>query len=307
MKYRDLAPAFKQLNLDVLDEFTIESNPGTVELESLKCWRSIGVNRVSMGVQSMNDDLLKKLGRIHTAQEAKESFDIIRKSGITNINLDLMFGLPDQTLEDLKETLDEVLSLSPDHISAYSLKIEEDTPFEKMLDKKELRLPSEEEDRAMYHFLINRLKQAGFQQYEISNFARPDKACRHNLVYWKGAPYFAAGLAAHGYVNNCREGNYADFEAYRKAVEAGKKPVETREFITEEEAAFEYIMLGLRLSQGVDLKAFEKRFSYKMQDKFQDVIKTQVDKGLVTLKDDHLTLTSYGLDVSNQVMADYLD
>lgn len=297
----------RNFNLDGLLEFTIESNPGTVEGEKLMKWRQIGVDRVSMGVQSMNDDLLKKLGRIHSAQVARESFHIIRSSGIENINLDLMFGLPDQTIEDLKETLDEVLALGPDHISAYSLKIEEDTPFERMLDKKELRLPSEEEDREMYHFLIEALKDKGFKHYEISNFALEGKACKHNLVYWKGAPYFAAGLAAHGYVDGVREGNHTDFAKYKEAVEKGQKPVQTRELISCEEAAFEYIMLGLRLSEGVDLRDFQNQFGYKMQDRFKDVIQRQLDQGLVRLTDDYLALTAYGLDVSNQVMADYMD
>lgn len=161
--------AFK---LDSIEEFSIEANPGTVDMESLGQWKEIGVNRISMGVQSMNDELLKKLGRIHSAKVVKDSFEILRRSGFDNINLDIMFGLPDQTAENMNQTIDDILELGPEHISAYSLKVEEGTPFDRLVDSGNLTLPTEDEDREMYHGLIHKLAKAGYGQYEISNFAK---------------------------------------------------------------------------------------------------------------------------------------
>lgn len=290
-----------------VDEFSIEANPGTVETESLGAWRSIGVNRISMGVQSMNDNLLKKLGRIHTSEVVRDSFRVLRESGFDNINLDIMFGLPDQTVEDMHQTVDEILELGPEHISAYSLKVEEGTPFDRLVDSGNLTLPSEEEDREMYHGLIESLAKAGYAQYEISNFAKDGRACKHNLVYWKGKEYYAAGMAAHGYVDGIREGNFIDWLFYKEALEKGERPIMTEEPISVEDAAFEYIMLGLRLNDGVDLEEYKVKFGNDLEEQYESVISEQLMNNSIAIEDGFMRLTEYGMDIANSVIAEFME
>ncbi len=287
-------------------EFSIEANPGTLNQEKLLAWQKAGVNRVSMGVQSMDDQMLKTLGRIHSSATARQSFELLRNTGFDNINLDVMFGLPGQTEENLLQTLDEIIALNPEHISAYSLKIEDGTPFDKLYSKGLIEMPSEEEDREMYHSLVRKLRQAGYRQYEISNFAKPSRACKHNLVYWKGEPYYAAGLAAHGYTKGVRTGNYAEWDKYQAALNAGDLPVESQETISDSEAAFEYIMLGLRLNEGVDLKAYRSKFKEDLLKQYAEVIASQVQQGTLIVESDFLRLSQYGMDIANTVIAEFL-
>lgn len=289
-----------------IEEFTIEANPGTLDEDKLKAWKRLGVNRISMGVQSMDDILLKKLGRIHTASEARQSYTLLRQLGFDNINLDIMFGLPGQTIENLLQTLDKIIELGPEHISAYSLKIEEGTPFDALYSKGLIEVPSEDTERQMYHALIHKLASAGYNQYEISNFSKPGKTCAHNLVYWKGAPYYAFGLAAHGYVDGVRTGNYADWPSYKAQVEVGKKPIESRESISEAEAAFEYIMLGLRLNEGVDLKAYEEQFGMSILESYKMVIEKQTQQNTLIIEKGYMKLTGYGMDIANVVIAEFM-
>jgi len=287
-------------------EFSFETNPGTVELEALKMWREIGANRISMGVQSMNNQLLGTLGRIHTADIVESSFNIIRESGFDNVNLDIMFGLPNQKVDDMLSTVDAVLDLGPEHISAYSLKVEEGTPFDKMVDAGKLVLPSEEEDRAMYHGLVEKLAYAGLSQYEISNFSKPNLECQHNLVYWRGEEYFAAGMSAHGYVNGHRQGNFIDWLTYKDYLTRGEFPIMTEEEIDLEDAAFEFIMLGLRLNKGVDLNLYKERFNKSFESEFADVIQVQLEQGLIENSDGFVSLTKHGRDTANSVIVEYM-
>ncbi len=293
-------------DLKEIIEFSIEANPGTLVDEALFKWREIGVNRVSMGVQSMNDQLLIKLGRIHTSKVVMDSFNKLRACGFDNINLDIMFGLPSQTYEDMMQTVDQVIKLGPEHFSAYSLKVEEGTPFDKMVEKELLVLPTEEEDRKMYHGLISKLKSVGYEQYEISNFSKRGKMCQHNLVYWRGESYFATGMAAHGYVNSVRVGNHSSWDKYSESIQAGKLPVESEETIDLSEAAFEFIMLGLRLNQGVDLNLYQERFTSDLLIEFADVIKEQIEQKTIIVRDGFMKLTEYGRDIANHVISEFI-
>jgi len=290
-----------------IEEFSIEANPGTLVNEALFKWRSIGVNRISMGVQSMNDVLLKKLGRIHTSEVVRSSFATLRECDFDNINLDIMFGLPDQTYEDMMDTVEKIIELGPEHVSAYSLKIEEGTPFDRLVDEEKIHLPDEDEDRKMYHGLVKRLSEAGYGQYEISNFAKEGLPCNHNLVYWKGQPYFAAGMAAHGYVDGVRIGNHMDFESYKTDIQDGKFPEATREVIDQDDAAFEYIMLGLRLNEGVDVVEYNSLYKRDIEKDFKSVIKMQVESGALEIVAGFMRLTEYGRDIANVVIAEFLD
>ncbi len=302
-----LGKALKQVfELGDMKEFTIEANPGTLDEEKLRAWKKIGVNRISMGVQSMDDALLKKLGRIHTANEARQSFEMLRALGFENINLDIMFGLPDQTVENLLETLSEIIELGPEHISAYSLKIEEGTPFDALYSKGLIEIPSEGTEREMYHALITKLASAGYRQYEISNFSKAGKSCIHNLVYWKGAPYYAFGLAAHGYVDGVRTGNFADWAAYKAKVDAGERPIESKEEISEADAAFEYIMLGLRLNEGVDLHEYKEKFGMDLLEIYKSVLEKQMQQKTLIVEEGYMKLTAYGMDIANHVIAEFM-
>lgn len=296
----------RYFDVSALEEFSFEANPGTVQPETLKTWREIGANRISMGVQSMNNQLLGTLGRIHTSDIVESSFRIIRESGFDNVNLDIMFGLPNQTVEDMLSTVDAVLELEPEHISAYSLKIEEGTAFDKLVDTGNLTLPSEDEDRAMYHGLIEKLSEAGLKQYEISNFSKQDHACKHNLVYWRGEEYFAAGMSAHGYVNGVRQGNFIDWLTYKEYLDKEERPIMSEEEIDKDDAAFEFIMLGLRLSEGIDLKLYEERFGKSFEEEFEDVIRTHLHQGLIEIESGFIYLTDRGRDTANSVIVDYM-
>lgn len=290
-----------------IEEFSIEVNPETIDSEKAMAWKHIGVNRISMGIQSSNDNTLKDLGRIHTWHKARNSYLLLRQAGFQNINVDVMFGLPHQNFADWQKTIDDILSLEPDHVSAYGLTVEQGTPFEKLYEKGLLNLPQEEEERKMYHHLVKRLNQEGVFQYELSNFARKNRACRHNLVYWSGQEYYAVGMGAHSYVSGVRQANHTDFSLYKKAIDEGLFPVKNTEVLSEKDKAFEAIMLGLRLNEGVFFHAFEKRFGYRIEDKWASEIKSFIDTGALQKSKTALTLTDYGRDIANTVMAAFLD
>jgi len=209
-------------------------------------------------------------------------------------------------VDDMLSTVDAVLDLGPEHISAYSLKVEEGTPFDKMVDAGKLVLPSEEEDRAMYHGLVEKLAYAGLSQYEISNFSKPNLECQHNLVYWRGEEYFAAGMSAHGYVNGHRQGNFIDWLTYKDYLTRGEFPIMTEEEIDLEDAAFEFIMLGLRLNKGVDLNLYKERFNKSFESEFADVIQVQLEQGLIENSDGFVSLTKHGRDTANSVIVEYM-
>mgnify|MGYP001121660806 FL=1 len=275
-------------------EITVEANPGTVNRDKLVQYREAGVNRISLGLQSADNQELKLLGRIHTWEQFLESFQLARETGFRNINVDLMSALPGQTTESVHRTLERVLALSPEHISAYSLILEEGTPFYKRYEGHPELLPSEEEERQMYYDTRDRLCACGYEHYEISNFAKPGYACRHNLGYWERTDYKGFGLGAASLLENVRYTNQTDLTEYLKGNFAG-----TEEPLTEQAVREEYFFLGLRKMEGVEPGRYREHYEERIQ-------RLQAQQ-LLEEKDGRIRLTERGTDVSNYVMAQFLD
>ncbi len=287
-------------------EISMEMNPETVTGASLAACREAGVGRVSFGVQSLDDRELRLLGRIHTADRARQAFREAREAGFANINVDLMTAIPGQTLKSLERTLEEVIAWGPEHISAYSLIIEEGTPFASM-DLPDL--PDEEEDRRMYHYLGRRLKEAGYGRYEISNYARPGFACRHNTGYWTGHAYLGLGTGAASLAGGDRFSNVRSLRAYLAALEKDPLPFsceEERTSLTREDRMSEFMFLGLRLCRGVSERDFEERFHRSLMEVFGPEISRHLSEGLLVREGDRIRLSERGLDLANYVMSDFV-
>ena len=289
-------------------EISMEVNPGTADLTKLRAYRSAGINRLSIGVQSFNDAELRLLGRIHTADQARQIYQMARDAGFRNINLDLMSALPGQNIETWSRTLREAAALQPEHLSAYSLIIEEGTPFAAM---KLPDLPSEDEDREIYHFTGQYLTENGYKRYEISNYAREGYECRHNCGYWTGHQYLGLGLGASSDLGGERFRNPDQIETYRTLIENGNLSSLRCEIhkMTQEDRMEEFMFLGLRMTDGVSEREFEERFGLGLQDQFGEVVRRHISQGLIRRipKDGgRLALTEYGMDVANYVMSDYL-
>lgn len=286
-------------------EISMEANPGTVTREKLKEYRRAGINRISFGLQSANDRELKLLGRIHTWAEFLESFALARECGFTNLNIDLMSALPGQTCESWKDTLKRVTDLEPEHISAYSLIIEEGTPFGEKYGSEEVRklLPDEDSEREMYHETKRFLRECGYERYEISNYAKPGRECRHNIGYWTGVPYLGLGLGASSYMNGSRFAVSSDMQQY-----LGEKPgtFTDVEKLTKKDMEEEFFYVGLRMTAGVSLSEFERRFGVTAKEVYPGLMETFVEEKAAEFRGDRFVLTDYGLDVSNYIMAQFL-
>ena len=292
-------------------EITLEANPGTVDKEKLVCYKKAGINRLSFGLQSADAEELKKLGRIHTWEKFLESFQLAREAGFSNINVDLMSALPGQTKESWEKTLRQVLALQPEHISAYSLIIEEGTLFYQLYEKDVERrdageepelLPSEEEERAMYEATGRILKEQGYLHYEISNYAKPGRECRHNLGYWQRRDYLGFGLGASTLLNPVRYKNTEDLEAYLGG-DFSKK-----EFfvLTKDNQIEETMFLGLRVLEGVSKEKFREQFSCELRVVYRKELEKLEQEGLLEEEGDFVRLTSRGIDLSNPVLAEFL-
>ncbi len=286
-------------------EISMEANPGTVTREKLTDYRRAGINRLSFGLQSANDRELKLLGRIHTWAEFLESFHLARECGFTNINIDLMSALPGQTCESWKDTLKRVTDLNPEHISAYSLIIEEGTPFGEKYGSEEGRklLPDEDSEREMYHETKRFLRDCGYERYEISNYAKPGRACRHNIGYWTGVPYLGLGLGASSYMDGCRFVVNSDMKQYLEEKPGMFTDVEK---LTKKDMEEEFFYVGLRMTVGVSLSEFERRFGVSAKDVYPGLMETFVEEKAAVFQGDRFVLTDYGLDVSNYIMAQFL-
>ena len=286
-------------------EISMEANPGTVTREKLTDYRWAGINRLSFGLQSANDRELKLLGRIHTWAEFLESFHLARECGFTNINLDLMSALPGQTRESWKDTLKRVTDLNPEHISAYSLIIEDGTPFGEKYGSEEGRklLPDEDSEREMYHETKRFLRDCGYERYEISNYAKPGRACRHNIGYWTGLPYLGLGLGASSYMDGCRFAVNSDMKQYLEEKPGMFTDVEK---LTKKDMEEEFFYVGLRMTAGVSLPEFERRFGVSAKDVYPGLMETFVEEKAAVFQGDRFVLTDYGLDVSNYIMAQFL-
>ena len=287
-------------------EITIEANPGTITPEKLLCYKESGINRISIGLQSSDNRLLKILGRIHTAEDFLKSMEFISAAGIKNVNADIMFALPFQTTEDWENTLKMAADSNITHISCYSLKIEEGTPFADALERKEIYEVSDEVDREMYYLAKKILKEKGYEHYEISNFSKPGYQCRHNNVYWNLGNYIGFGAGAHSYFDRTRYNNCYDIRGYIKNISNGINVVENYEEISLNETISEYIILGLRLIKGIDITAFEKYFGKSIFTLFGKQIENFVKEKLLEIEGTFLRLTEKGLDLANVVMREFI-
>lgn len=279
-------------------EITTEANPESISREGLKAYKRAGVNRISMGVQSFNDSELKTLGRIHNSYQALTAYNMIREEGFKNVNLDLMFSFPGQSLESYEESLYRALELNPEHISAYSLIIEENTLFYKKYKNYQT---NEDLDRIMYRKTNEILEAAGYGRYEFSNFAKPGYECRHNLGYWKRYNYLGFGLSARSFYNNIRFSNTDSFEEYLKGTKENY-----REALTEKDIIGEFMFLGLRLKEGISFREFKELFKKDIFSIFGGVIEKYKKYGLLSFDENRLWLTKEGIDVSNTIFAEFL-
>ncbi|KJZ82757.1 MULTISPECIES: radical SAM family heme chaperone HemW [Clostridium] len=305
----NLESLLKTINLlDFKDdfEFTIECNPGTLNEEKLVLMKNYNVNRISMGLQTTNDNLLKEIGRIHSFEEFKKNYNQARKAGFENINVDLMFGLPNQHMKDWKASLEDVMSLEPDHISAYSLIIEEGTCFYNLYNNDKLNIPNEEEERSMYLFTKGFLEDYGYNQYEISNYAKVNKECFHNKVYWKCNEYLGLGVSASSFVDEKRFKNIDDIKIYIEKINNNEDVTEEIHVNNINDDMEEFMFMGLRMIEGINLKTFKKRFGKDVFDIYDEVIKNNIKKGLLVVDSEKLYLSEKGIELSNYVMSDFI-
>lgn len=287
-------------------EYTVEANPGDLSKEKLRIMKEAGVNRLSLGVQSFNEELLKKIGRAHNVKDVYETIDMAREEGFENISIDLIYSLPGQTLDDLEDTIDRALKLNLPHFSAYSLIIEPKTVFYIMLNKGKLSLPGEDAEASMYEYVMQRLEEAGYDQYEISNFAKKGYESRHNLVYWNNEEYYGLGAGAHGYLEAVRYHNHGPLKKYMNAIQDGRKPILEQITVTRKEQMEEEMFLGLRKMEGVSPELFKKRFSADINDVFGETINKMVMQGLLEFSGGRIKLTQSGKLMGNEVFQAFL-
>jgi oxygen-independent coproporphyrinogen-3 oxidase len=318
-QWETILRAMEKFGLLGAREFTIESNPATVSADKAKLFRDFGVNRISMGVQSLNENLLDRLGRIHSRQTVFKSFDILRQAGFDNLNLDLMFAIPTQTMEIWRDTLNEAIAMQSEHLSSYEVIYEDDTPLFQQLQAGEF---SVDEDLAcsMYDELIDRATKAGFHQYEIANFARhqpqpgddaslvigpalpkpgevviPSRACRHNINYWRGGSYYGLGPSATGYVRGLRTKNWANTQLYCEQLEAGRRAIESREELPPPRRAGEIAAFGLRMNAGWPFETFQNLTQFDLRRDWESEMSQLSDRGWAVRDADSFRLTRAGL------------
>lgn len=287
-------------------EFTIECNPNSFNEEKLKIFKDMGVNRLSIGLQACQNRLLKKLGRIHSLEDFTYGFKLARELGFENINVDLMFGIPEQSVEDFRETLKYIVSLKSEHISAYSLIVEKGTPYYKMNEQGKLKLPGEEAERQMYILARDFLKKCGYNQYEISNFSLHGKECRHNIIYWELNDYIGCGASAHSYFHGLRYRNEDNVREYIKKKLNCESVVVERHLNSLKDNMEEFMFLGLRKIRGVSVEEFKKRFNININDIYGNVIKKYTDNKMLIFRENRLFLSEYGIQVSNSIMCDFI-
>ena len=287
-------------------EFTVECNPGTVDAADLSLLRRQGVNRLSFGVQSFDDGLLRAIGRIHTGKEAVQAFQLARAAGFDNISLDLMYGLPGQSLRQLQASVDQALALAPEHLSIYGLQLEEGTAFMKMQEQGRLQLPTDEETEQMYDYMTQILPRHGYVRYEISNFARPGFASRHNLSYWQDVPYLGLGAAAHAYLDGQRWLHGSDIADYIEGIRAGRPVMIPEEVNSLSIAMEEFCFLALRTAAGISRSKFKARFGRSLDSVYAEVIARMKGKGFLTESDAGVRLTELGMKYGNWVFEEFL-
>ncbi|WP_219836278.1 radical SAM family heme chaperone HemW [Paenibacillus sp. R14(2021)] len=290
-------------------EFTMEANPGTTDLEKLTAMRAGGVNRISFGVQSFDNGLLERIGRIHNVDDVYRSIENARTAGFDNLSIDLMFGLPGQRVEQLSDSVAKALALNLPHYSLYGLKVEENTLFHALYERNELPLPPEEDELAMYMLLIEKLTGAGFNHYEISNFAKPGFESRHNITYWRNEPYYGLGAGAHGYARGERHVNIKGIQPYLDAAASRLPRLETNP-VPEEEAMEDFMMVGLRMLQGVNNDDFAAQFAGRtLESIFGDALQQLLKQGLIESTSGHgggYRLSKKGIPLGNEVFGAFI-
>ena len=282
-------------------EFTIEANPKTLDAEKLQVLKKYGVNRISIGVQSFNDNELIKLGRVHTGKEAEETIRLVQKY-FDNVSIDLMCAIPDQTKESIKANIQNAFSLNPQHISCYSLILEEGTPLFEEAEKGNLNLPDEDTEREIYDIAKAEMKKHGYEQYEISNFAKEGFESRHNIKYWSCDEYIGVGLSAHSYLDGVRFSNTGDFSSYIN----GEFLSDEREELSKEDKMSEFMFLGLRMTNGVLKSEFKKRFSEDFNKVFEKPLLKFKKMGMIEEENDMVRLSEKAISVSNQIMCEFI-
>lgn len=287
-------------------EFTIEVNPGTANEAKLAALYEAGVNRMSFGVQSFKDHLLEKIGRMHNAKEAKLAIRMAKNVGFENISLDLMYGLPEQTLDEVKSSIDEALALDITHISVYGLNVEANTPFDVLQRAGKLALPDADLEAAMYDEIMQVLPRRGYARYEISNFAKPGFISRHNLKYWQNQPYLGLGAAAHSYLEPRRYANTGDVAQYIALLQEDKSPVTEMEELKREDIMEEFCFLALRTKQGISVSTFQEKFNCNFFSVYGHSIDNLKMKGLIAGDEASIYLTELGMKYGNQVFCAFL-
>ena len=298
----------KEKNVAQDAEITIEVNPGTVTQEKLQDYIDCGINRISIGLQTANDELLKQIGRIHNYEQFLETYKMAKKVGFKNINVDLMLGLPNQRIIDLKESLENVLKLAPKHISVYSLIVEDGTPIANKIENGKLKLPDEELERNMYWYVKNTLELNGYKHYEISNFAKKGYESKHNINCWNQMEYVGIGTAAHSYRDITRYSNTEDIKEYIKNVQKGEfeKNRIIHEIQKEEDSEKEFMLLGLRKIDGIKISEFKNKFGDNPIYLYRNELKKLSDEKLIIIQDDNIRLSNKGIDLANLVWEEFV-
>ena len=290
----------KNLDLSVLEELTIEANPGDLNADKIAVLKNSAVNRVSLGVQTFDDKMLKKIGRSHLEKDIYENIDRLKLAGFDNISIDLIYALPGQTMDQVKENVAKAISLDIPHMSLYSLILENHTVFMNRMRRGKLPLPKEELEAEMFEYIIAELERAGFEHYEISNFSNPGFESRHNLMYWDNAEYYGIGAGASGYVDGVRYKNHGPIRHYLSAVEAGDARI-TEERLSQKEQMEEEMFLGLRKKSGVSMARFEEKFGRSFDGLYGEIIRDLVHQGLMQIYGDRVRMTKRGLFLGDTV------
>ena len=290
----------KNLDLSVLEELTIEANPGDLDADKIAVLKHSPVNRVSLGVQTFDDKMLKKIGRSHLEKDIYENIDRLKLAGFDNISIDLIYALPGQTMDQVKENVAKAISLDIPHMSLYSLILENHTVFMNRMRRGKLPLPKEELEAEMFEYIIAELERAGFEHYEISNFSKPDFESRHNLMYWDNAEYYGIGAGASGYVDGVRYKNHGPIRHYLSAVEAGNARI-TEELLSQKEQMEEEMFLGLRKKSGVSIARFEEKFGRSFEGIYGEIVKDLTQQGLMQIDGDRVRMTKRGLFLGDTV------
>ncbi|OSB10154.1 radical SAM family heme chaperone HemW [Paraclostridium bifermentans] len=288
-------------------EITIECNPGTINREKLEAMKKIGINRLSIGLQATQNYHLKSIGRIHTYEEFEKNYYDALDIGFKNINIDLMYALPNQKTQEWKDTLDKIINLNPSHISAYSLILEEGTKLYDMYQNKEFELLDEDTDINMYNYTIDTLKRHGYNQYEISNYSKEDLECKHNIIYWKCDNYLGLGPGASGFIGDTRYSNIEDICEYNKCIMQNIRPVSEEIELTKKDKIEEFIFMGLRMNEGINIDVFKERFDTDFYDIYQEVMDKLIKRELVRFDGKNISLTQKGREISNSVFIEFLN